>query len=148
VSLFRVRTGRRREDGALAVELVIIVPALLLLLALVYAYGRVAAVNGTFESGVRDAARAATQARSADQARDVARTSLERSLASGFGPCLETLDVRVPAPYQAGFVVTVEASCRYPLRDIGVPGAPGTVQLESTFSSPLDPNRRIDGGTP
>jgi hypothetical protein len=142
---------RRRpagDAGALAVELVVIIPAILLLLALVYAYGRVAAVNGTFEAGVRDAARAATQARSAEQARDVARASLERALATGFGPCLDSLEVVVPAPYQAGFVVTVEASCRYPLRDIGVPGAPGTVRLESAFSSPLDPNRRVEGGAP
>lgn len=143
----RPPTARRRDEGALAVELVVIIPAILMLLALVYAYGRVAAVNGAFEAGVRDAARAATQARSVQEARAAADASLRQALATGFDPCLESLDVRVPAPYEAGFVVTVEATCRYPLRDIGLPGAPGTVQLESAFSSPLDPMRRVDGGT-
>ena len=61
---------RRREDGSLAIEMAIIVPSILLIFGLIYAYGRAAQVNGSMESGTRDAARSATIARSYDEAKD------------------------------------------------------------------------------
>jgi TadE-like protein len=136
------------DRGSLSLELVIIVPMLLLMLALVYAFARVAQTNQTFEAGVRDAARAATQARSKPQAERVAEESLRASLGPGATDCLRTLDVEIPSSYQAGFIVTVDARCSYGLGDLGLPGIPGAVPVTASFASPLDPNRRVDEAGP
>ncbi len=41
-----------------------------------------------------------------------------------------------------GQPVTVTARCSYPMDDLAV-GMPGSVTVEATFSSPLDPNRGV-----
>lgn len=134
---------RDRETGSLAVELAIVMPLLLLMLSLVYGYGRVAQMNGTLEAGTRDAARSASQARSAEEARLVADRAVRSSLPAGAARCLETLDVRLRGGvFTAGFPVTVEATCSYPLGDL-LPGVPGTVETSSAFTSPVDPNRGV-----
>lgn len=132
------------DRGSLAVELSIVMPLLLLLLALLYGYGRAAQVNGTLEAGTRDAARAASQARSAADARDVARAAVESSLTVSGQTCLDSLDVSLRNDvFQAGFPVTVDATCTYSLDDLGLPGIPGEITVTSSFTSPVDPNRGI-----
>jgi hypothetical protein len=139
-----VVSGRRVGDsGTLALELVIVMPALLLLLALIYAYGRVAQVTGTLESGVRDASRAATQARDVVEAETTAEQVIRDAVGPGATACLATLDVAPIEVFEPGFPVTVRASCRYPLGDLGLPGLPGDVTASAVFSSPLDPNRGV-----
>lgn len=136
-------TAALRDSGALAVEMVIVIPALLLLVSLVFAYGRVAQVNGTMEAGVRDAARSASQARDSEEALDVARRVIETALGPGATDCLDDLDVQLLGGFQAGEPVTIAAECEYSMDDLGLPGVPGSVTTRSTFSSPLDPNRGI-----
>lgn len=132
----------RGQDGSIAVELTFIMPLLLLLLALLYAYGRVAQVNGTLEAGTRDAARSASQARSAEQALTVAEQAVRSSLQVRGQACLDTLDVRLRGGvFQAGFPVTVVATCRYRMSDLGLPGLPGELDAAASFTSPVDPNR-------
>lgn len=141
-----MRTHPRDDRGSLAVELSIIMPLLLLLLALVYAYGRMAQANGTIEAGARDGARAASQARSLDEAKAAAEAAVEDSLGPG-APCTladQTLRVNVrDNRFEPGYPVTIKASCVYPLGDLGLPGVPGTVTLTSSFTSPVDPNRGV-----
>lgn len=135
---------RRSDRGSIAVELAFVMPLLLLLLALVYAYGRVAQVNGALEAGTRDASRSASQARSLDQAREVARAAVESSLTVSNGACLGTLEVEIRnGVFRPGFPVTVDARCTYPLGDLGLPGVPGTMDAEASFTSPVDPNRGV-----
>lgn len=135
----RPRSG---DTGSMAVELVIIMPLLLLLLSVVYAYGRVAQMNGTLEAGTRDAARSASQARSAAEARTVAERAVRSSLHAGAAQCLSSLDVALDGLFVGGQSVTVTSTCTYPLGDL-LPGVPGTVQASSSFTSPLDPNRGV-----
>lgn len=136
--------ARRRPDtGSIAVELAFIMPLLLLMLALLYGYGRVAQVNGALEAGTRDGARAASQARSADEAREVAERAVRSSLGAGADDCAgggPTVVLR-GGVFQPGFPVTVKASCTYRLHDLGLPGVPGSANVSSTFTSPVDPNR-------
>ena len=132
------------DRGSIAVELAFLMPLLLLLLALLYGYGRVAQANGTMEAGTRDAARAASQARSAGQAEDAAERAVRSSLGPGATACQDTLSVELRnGVFEAGFPVTVEARCTYPLDDLGLPGIPGTVEVSSAFTSPVDPNRGV-----
>lgn len=136
--------GPRGQAGSIAVELTFIMPLLLLLLALLYGYGRVAQVNGTLEAGTRDAARSASQARSADQARTVAEEAVRSSLGVGGEACLATLKVELRnGLFQAGFPVTIDATCTYKVSDLGLPGLPGSLDAAASFTSPVDPNRGV-----
>ena len=133
---------RERDAGSMAVELTIIMPLLLLMLSLVYGYGRVAQVNGTIEAGTRDAARSASQARSVAEAQEVAERAVRISLPAGATQCLSSLDVALDGLFAGGQAVTVTSTCSYPLGDL-LPGVPGTVEASSSFTSPLDPNRGV-----
>lgn len=138
------RAGRRRDErGSLSIEMAMIAPGLLAIFALIFAYGRVGQVNGTLESGTRDSARSATVARSYDEAQRLATKAVETAMTDAPKPCQDTLKVHVTGRFVPGEPVTVTATCRYGLSDIGLPGAPGVVHAESTFTSMLDPNRGL-----
>ena len=120
------------------------IPAILLLFGLIFAYGRVAQVNGTLEAGTRDAARSATAARSQDQAEQAVRRVVAEAVSRTPACQQQSLDVRLLGTYEPGEAITVEASCTYSLSDIGLPGTPGTLSPRTRFTSMLDPNRGID----
>jgi Flp pilus assembly protein TadG len=126
------------------VEMAIIAPGLLLIFGLIFAYGRVAGVNGTLESGTRDGARSATMARSHDEAQDRATQAVADAIASTPQACQDSLQVTVSDNFEAGQPITVTATCTYGLSDIGLPGAPGSVHPESSFTSMLDPYRGVE----
>lgn len=137
----RATVPGRADRGSIALEFTLVAPALLLLVALLLAYARVGQFSGTLDSGVRDAARSATLARSASDAQQQAVRVITDAV--GPGPCADSLVVEPLPRFVPGEVVTVSASCRYPVADLGLPGAPGTLQARSSFSSPLDPNREV-----
>lgn len=142
-----MRTGSRRDDrGSIAVELAFVAPIFLLLLSLLYAYARVAQVNGTLDAGTRDAARAASQARTIDDAQEQAEQIVRSSLGTGSQRCLDTLQARVVGAFAAGLPVKVRSTCRYSLDDLGLPGVPGEVTVSSSFTSPVDPGRGLTPG--
>ncbi|MGL5826612.1 MAG: TadE/TadG family type IV pilus assembly protein [Nocardioides sp.] len=134
----------RGERGSLAIELAMIAPSLLLLFGLIFAYGRVSQVNGTLESGTRDAARSATSARSLADAQERARRAVADAIQATPQSCQDSVEVRVVGDFVAGDPITIEARCRYGLSDIGLPGAPGTVSATSSFTSMLDPYRGVE----
>ena len=134
---------RRAESGSLAVEMAMVAPGLLLIFALIFAYGRAAQVNGTLESGTRDAARSVTLARSYDDALVRANTVLADAMKDAPQSCQDTLTLKIVGDYAPGEPVTVDADCTYDISDIGLPGAPGTLNAQSSFTSMLDPNRGL-----
>ncbi|HET6563477.1 MAG TPA: TadE family protein [Marmoricola sp.] len=134
---------RRNERGSMAVEMAVIIPSLLLIFALIYAYGRVATVNGALESGTRDAARSATVARSYDEAEDRAREVVREAILELPRSCQESVSVLVSNTFEPGEPVTVDVACTYALSDLGLPGAPGDITTRSSFTSMLDPNRGL-----
>lgn len=138
------RSNRRRgEVGSLAVEMAMIAPGILLIFGLIFAYGRAAQVNGTLESGTRDAARSVTLARSYDDALDRAKAVLIDALKDAPQSCQDTMDLDIVGDYEPGEPVTVSAKCTYQLADLGLPGAPGTLTAKSSFTSMLDPYRGL-----
>jgi hypothetical protein len=144
-------TARRRDErGSLAVEMAMIAPGLLFIIALVYAYGRVGQVNGVMESGTRDAARSATLARSQGDAERRAQAAVADALKAAPPSCRDHVTVTVvgadpdhPGAFVRGAPIRVEASCRYDISDLGLPGAPGSLTSRSTFTSMLDPYRGV-----
>lgn len=141
---------RRDERGTLAVEMAIIIPSLFLIFSLIFAYGRAASVNGNLESATRDAVRAATLARSYDEARARVDTVLAEAMSGAPRSCVDSLrwadqpDSFRASDFRAGEPITVQATCRYTLADIGLPGAPGAIAPASSFTSMLDPYRGVD----
>ena len=133
--------GTRGDTGSIALEFTLVTPALLVLIALLLTYARVAQVRATFDAGVRDAARSATLSRSAAAAQVRARAVVLASL--GPGDCADTLVVDPLADFTPGRPVTVSASCSYAISDLGLPGAPGRLTVRGSFASPLDPNREL-----
>jgi Flp pilus assembly protein TadG len=142
----RARGGTGRGDrGALSLELAILGPALLMVLALVIAAGRIYLSGSSVDDAARDAARAASLQSSPVAAQGTAEQVADQTLASEGLHCTSTT-VTVPT---AGFTVplgqpasvTVTVSCRAALSDIGLPGLPGSKLLTSSFTSSLDPYR-------
>jgi Flp pilus assembly protein TadG len=139
-------TSRRTRDerGSLAVEMAMIIPSILLIFGLIYAYGRAAQVNGTLESGTRDAARSATIARSYDEAQDRADRVVRAAIADLPQSCQQSVRVTVSDNFAPGEPITVDAECDYLLSDLGLPGAPGDITAQSSFTSMLDPYRGLE----
>ena len=122
----------------------IIIPSLLLIFGLIYAYGRAAQVNGTLESGTRDAARSATIARSYDEARERAERVVRAAITDLPQSCQQSVRVDVSRNFEPGEPITVDAECDYLLSDLGLPGAPGDITARSSFTSMLDPYRGLE----
>lgn len=138
------RRVARDERGSMAVEMSIIIPSLLLIFGLIYAYGRAAQVNGALESGTRDAARSATIARSYDEAQERARTVVAAAIADLPRSCQQSVRVEVSRNFAPDEPVTVDVECTYRLSDLGLPGAPGDITAQSSFTSMLDPFRGVE----
>jgi hypothetical protein len=113
----------RSERGAAAVELAVLAPALVVLMLLVVAGGRVTTTDATVRRVAADAARAAAMARTAEAARTAAVATAEGVLSGGLCRDLETsVDV---ADFGPGGRVVVDVSCGVEFRDVAVLAFPG-----------------------
>jgi hypothetical protein len=131
------------DAGSAALELVVLAPVLLGLLALVIAAGRVSIAQGSVDAAARDAARQASIAMNPYAAQTAGQASARAAL-HGDGldctPLLITIDVTdflTTRPGQPG-IVSATVKCNVPLADLYLPGLPGTEMMRFTFASPLD----------
>ncbi|MFF4764467.1 TadE/TadG family type IV pilus assembly protein [Streptomyces sp. NPDC001292] len=135
---------RRRaggDRGSAALEVAVIAPAIIALLGLMIAFGRVVDADGAVDA----AAHAASLERDATSAQSQARAAAEDSL-SGDGVTCQSTDVAVDTSgysLDVGQAATVTAtiSCTARLSDIGLPGLPGSKTLTASFISPIDTYR-------
>ena len=131
-----------RERGSATLELAVLAPALLLLLGLVVAAGRVVVAGGAVEEAARDAARQASIARDAATAGSAARSAAQETLAqqglrcTGLDVTVDTRGFATPVG-QPGEISTA-ITCTVPLSDLAVTGLPGSTTLHASFTSPLD----------
>lgn len=135
----------RDERGAATAELAMIVPAFMLMLALLVAGGRLwYARTIVFEAGYA-AARAGSLARTATEARIAADSAGRQSLATAglmceqAGVSVATAAFRVPAGRPATVSATVR--CTVSLADVVLPGLPGGMELSATGAAALDTYR-------
>ena len=136
----RVLAGRQR--GSVTLELTILGPALLMVLGMVIAAGRITISGGAVEAAASDAARQASIARDPAAASTQARAAATTTLAQQGLHCA-ALDVHVDtagfaAPVGSPAQVSAQVSCTVALADLAVPGLPGTKTLRAQFASPLD----------
>jgi Flp pilus assembly protein TadG len=133
---------RDAQAGSAAVEVALLGPGLLLIMALLIFGGRNALGTGAVEQAAVDAARAASLARSSTQATSAARDAAERSLADQGLACSTTgIDVDTSGfATQPGEPAQVSATvmCTLRLSDLGLPSLPASKTITATSVSVLD----------
>ncbi|HLT60493.1 MAG TPA: TadE/TadG family type IV pilus assembly protein [Microlunatus sp.] len=135
----------RDQRGAAVVEVVLVVPALMLMLALLVAGGRLWYARTVVADAGYAAARAGSLAATAAEARQAATSAGRQALATAGMACtgvritVSTGAFRVPAGRPA--TVRAEVGCDVPLRDVALPGLPGRIRLSGTGSAALDTYR-------
>lgn len=130
------------ERGSATLELVIVMPATLLLLLGIIMAGRLALAQQAVQSVAHDAARAASIERSSSTAQQSANKVANFSLASNGLSCAST-NVSVTTE---GFTTTVgnnatvqaQVTCVVTLADLTAPGIPGSVTITREAVSPID----------
>jgi hypothetical protein len=132
------------------VELAILLPVGIVVLALMVVGARVALASDRISGVAGIAARDASIARSASSAQSIATSRATAALASDNLHCT---NVRIAvdtsgfdAPPGTSASITVDVWCTVDLSDIGVEGMPGSRTLHDAASSPLDPARDLSVG--
>jgi Flp pilus assembly protein TadG len=136
------RAESDHDRGSISLELVIIAPAFLLIVAALIFAGRVELAKQSVNAAASDAARTASIARTQDTANGTARSAATSTLASQGIRCVSTT-VSVDtsgfgAPVGTPATVTATVSCTVNLSDLSAPGIPGTKLVSATATSPLD----------
>jgi len=135
----------RNQCGAAAVELTLLVPALLLTLGLLAAGGRLWFARTTINEAAQTAARAASLARSADSAASAGREAGTQSLATAGLRCrsrsvlINAAAFGVPPGTPATVASTI--SCILDFSDVLLPGWPGSIELTGHGFAALDTYR-------
>lgn len=141
--------GQDRGSG-LAIEGALVGSALLVLLVLVAAAGRIGGAHVPIDSAANNAARAASISRTHAQAQSAAMTAATDTL-SGQGSSCPTPKVTVDssglnkAPGQVG-VVHVSITCTIQLSDLHGLDIPGTRTITADATSVVDSYRMRGGG--
>lgn len=139
---------RKRQDidrGSYSVETAILAPALIVILLLMIAFGRIVDAEGTVDAAARAAARAASLERDAASAQAQAQAAADRSL-QGEGITCTSAQVTVDIgdfglDVGEEGTVTATIACTANLGDIGLPGLPGAKTLTANWTSPIDTYR-------
>ena len=141
-------TRRRAERGSVSIEVAILTPVFILLVALAAVAGRSTIAQNALEVAAHDGARAASISRTAAAADANARAAVDSSLDSQGLDCAN-LSVRTdvadfatpvgpPADPADPPVVSVRITCRLSFADLPMPGVPDEARLSAAFTSPLD----------
>jgi Flp pilus assembly protein TadG len=141
----RRRVARRRERGALALELAVLAPVLLVLFMFLLACGRYFQTSSLLEGAARDGARSASQARSLTDAQARVDQAVSDAMDQAVKSCKETASGSITTAFTAGSPLSVEVSCTINYRDLGLLGLGGDTTITKRFTSSLDPYRGVRG---
>jgi Flp pilus assembly protein TadG len=141
---YRGRPRERGERGSISVELAVIAPALVLMLLLVGAAGRIVEAQGHIDGAARDAARAASLAGSGGQADQLALQAAQEDL--GASSWCTSGSVQAPVTgfpasqfIPAGTSVQVTVSCAVNMSPFRLLGFSATMHFKGTAIAPVDP---------
>jgi Flp pilus assembly protein TadG len=140
-----IGTQRRHDRGTSAVELTLLVPALMIMLGLLVGGGRLWLARTTVNEAAQTAARSGSLARSGSQAKHDGAIAGAGTLSTGGLRCLnQSVTVQAGAfdvPVGSPATVRSEVSCVVPFGDVFLPGMPGSIRLTASGSSALDTYR-------
>lgn len=132
---------RKDEQGAAALELVLVAPVILVMLLMVIGLGRMANARQEVTAVAADAARAASLERNTSMSAAAAKDAAARSLADGGISCTGLdVDVDVSA-YRPGGQVTVRVACTTLLSDVAMSGLPGKRVFTASSTVPIETYR-------
>jgi Flp pilus assembly protein TadG len=127
-----------RERGSATVELALVTPALVAVLLFMVTLGRFATTRQDVDGAARDAARAASIARSPVAARQDAEAAANAGLEKGGVRCRDlTVDVDL-ADFRPGGNVVVDLTCSVDLSDVTLLRLPGSKTFSTRFVSVID----------
>lgn len=139
------RRRLRRERGALALELAILAPVLLVLFMFLLACGRYFQTSSLLESAARDGARAASQSRSLSEAQVRVDDAVTSTMSQAVKSCQESASGSITTAFTPGTPLSVEVTCTINYRDLGLLGLGGDTTITKRFTSSLDPYRGVRG---
>lgn len=138
--------GNRGDRGSESVEMALVLPIVLIVVAMLVVGGRIAVASDRMTGVAGAAAREASIARSAGAAQANAHEAAAAALSDASLRCTSltvSVDTSAFGSTTPGATVQVSVSCTVPLSDIGIPGLPGSKTLHDSASSPLDPARSV-----
>ncbi|MHB8244364.1 MAG: TadE/TadG family type IV pilus assembly protein [Acidimicrobiales bacterium] len=135
----------RDERGAVATELVLLTPLLILMLLFVVALGRLAGARINVDGAAAQAARAASIATTPGGATAAAQQSAAAALGSDHVTCATLQVATDTARFAPGGSVTVTVTCAVALSDLTGLALPVTEQVSSTAASVVDTYRSVPG---
>ena len=137
----RARTRHGDERGSASLELVIVVPAVVAVIALLTAGWRLWSVRSQVREAAAAGARAATLARSGAEAEQAASAAIDADLETVGSSCTgPTVGIDVSAfsaPPGQGGDVGVDVTCEVPFTDLLIP-MPGALTVEGHAGSRRD----------
>jgi Flp pilus assembly protein TadG len=129
------------ERGSAAVEIVLITPLLVALLLFVVMLGRLGSARGSVDAAARDAARAASIARTPSTARSAAIDAANASTRTAGLQCAP-LTVEITGDNTPGTTIEATVSCTVPLGDLALGlHIPAVRTLTGHFVAPVDQYR-------
>lgn len=127
-----------RDRGGMSLEMVLMTPIFLIFVMFLAMLGRLVDVQSQVEGAARDAARAASVARSVGAADDFASAAVTASLGRGAlcagGPQISM----IPDPWGPGGQVRVTVTCDVVLGDVSFGALPGSRRLVGRAVAPID----------
>ena len=136
-------TAHSDQRGGASLELVLLVPVLLLLLLLVVAGGRLVQARGDVDAMARDAARAASVARSPGEAVARAEAMVSERVGEGGVQCREPAVVTDTAAFRPGGVVSVAVTCNVDLAAVSALGIATSRALGAQATEVIDARRGV-----
>ena len=137
-------TLRSDESGLATVELVLLTPLALVVLAFLVIAGRLSTTTADVTAASRDAARAASLGQTYDEGLAAASETAHASLAAQDVTCRNLLVTGGdPTTFVAGGEITITVSCDINLADVALPGIPGTRTVASTSTEVIDRFRGV-----
>lgn len=134
----------RHEVGSASLELALVAPVLVVSMLFVVFVGRVAEARADVDRAARDAARAASMARTAHTARDSGEVAASDTLADAGVACRAMqVDVDV-AEFVPGGAVRATVTCTLSIDDLSLLRLPGSRTVTATFAEPVDTFRGLD----
>lgn len=132
------------DRGAFAaLELVILFPFILVMIALVAAFGRVERGRQLVDQAAQAASRAGSLASTPYIATSAAHDAAKGTLRDGGLSCSNMSITLDTSQFRAGGTVVAHVSCVADLSGLTMAGVPGAVTLTADSTSPLDRYRQI-----
>jgi len=145
---FRIRRRRTRRDrldtGTATIEMVLLAPIVIAFVLLVVVLGRIAETGAEVTGAARDAARAASLARTPGSAASAAQVAAASALAGESVDCSTGVSVTVSTTrWFPGGSVRVTVACTVRLSDVGFSMLPGSKRMTASATAPLERFRGI-----